>query len=57
MKLIPTVLALVVVALFGIALYLMTIGDLAVAGAAFLSASLVIYLRAKWLQRDRAGGG
>jgi hypothetical protein len=56
-KLIPTVLALIVVALFGIALYLMTVGDLAVAGAAFLSASLVIYLRAKWLQRDRAGAG
>jgi len=55
MKLIPTALALVVVALFGVALLSMAAGDTAVAGVSFLSASLVIYLRAKWLQRDRSG--
>lgn len=51
-KLIPTVLALVVVALFGAALFSMSSGDLGIAGALFLCASLVIYLRAKWIQRD-----
>ncbi|WP_311172924.1 hypothetical protein [Halobellus ordinarius] len=35
----------VVVALFGFALYQMTIGDYTVAGMSFLSASIVIYYR------------
>ncbi|WP_318570810.1 hypothetical protein [Salinigranum marinum] len=55
MKLIPTALALVVVALIGVALLSMAAGDTAIAGVSFLSASLVIYLRAKWLQRGGSG--
>ena len=55
MKLVPTALALVVVALFGVALLSMAAGDTAIAGVSFLSASLVIYLRARWLRRDGSG--
>ena len=54
-RLIPTALALVVVALIGVALLSMAAGDTAIAGVSFLSASLVIYLRAKWIQRDGSG--
>jgi hypothetical protein len=50
-RLIPTALAILVVALFGTALYLMSTEEFAAAGASFLSASLVIYLRARWMQR------
>jgi hypothetical protein len=44
-ELIPTVLAVVAVALFGIALWAMSAGSFALAGLSFLSASIVIYLR------------
>lgn len=40
-----TVLAVVAVALIGLALFAMATGNLTAAGMSFLSASLVIYLR------------
>ncbi len=40
-----TVAAALVVVLFGVALVTMTTGDFAVAGACFMSASVLIYLR------------
>jgi hypothetical protein len=52
--LVPTLLALVIVALFGVALWTMTVGRLNAAGLSFLSASLLIYLRERWLQRAAA---
>lgn len=42
---VPTVLAILAVSLFGVALAAMAFGDLRVAGFSFLSASLVIYIR------------
>jgi|GEM_PF-1939888 len=48
---IPTSLALLSVAAFALGLGLMTVGRLGVAGAAFLSASVLIYLRERWCQR------
>jgi membrane protein implicated in regulation of membrane protease activity len=51
---VPTLLALSIVACFGAALWLMTAGRLSVAGLAFLSASILIYLRERWLRRERA---
>ncbi|GAB6863056.1 hypothetical protein ACFR97_15360 [Haloplanus litoreus] len=51
---VPTLLALVIVALFGVALWAMTTGRLDVAGLSFLSASLLIYLRERWVQRAAA---
>jgi uncharacterized membrane protein YjjP (DUF1212 family) len=53
-EIVPTVLALLIVALFGVALLLMTVGRLGVAGVTFLSASLLIYLRERWLGRGPA---
>jgi len=44
-----TAAALFVVVLFLVALFAMTVGDYAVAGVMFLSASIVIYLREKRL--------
>lgn len=44
-KLIPTALAVLAVALFGVALVAMTVGNLQAAGFTFLCASLVIYFR------------
>jgi membrane protein implicated in regulation of membrane protease activity len=51
---VPTVLALSIVACFGGALWLMSAGRLSVAGVTFLSASILIYLRERWLQRNDA---
>lgn len=42
---VPTVLAVVAVSFFGVALWAMTTGDLLLAGLSFLSASFVIYFR------------
>jgi membrane protein implicated in regulation of membrane protease activity len=53
-ELIPTALVAVIVALFAAALWTMTAGRLTVAGLCFLSASLLIYLRERWLRRSRA---
>lgn len=50
-ELIPTALGLVAVTLFVTALLSMWAGNLQIAGLSFLSASLVIYLRATRLQR------
>lgn len=44
-QLLPTGLALLAVLLIGIGILSMSAGDFAVAGASFLCASLVIYLR------------
>jgi hypothetical protein len=51
-ELIPTVSVAVIVALFAVALWTMTVGRLTVAGLCFLSASLTIYLRERWLRRS-----
>lgn len=51
---VPTALAGLVVALFAAALWTMSTGRLALAGACFLSASLAIYLRERWV-RDWSG--
>jgi len=48
---VPTILALSTVAVFGLALWLMAVDRLSVAGLAFLSASILIYLRERWLNR------
>ncbi len=42
---VPTVLAVVVVVLFGVALWAMSAGNFALAGTSFLSASIGIYFR------------
>lgn len=47
-----TVLAVLVVVLFGVALYALADGQLTVAGLSFLSASITIYLRETRLQDD-----
>ncbi len=44
-ELVPTVLAVVVVVLFGIALWAMSAGNFTLAGTAFLAASIGIYFR------------
>ncbi len=49
-ELVPTVLAVVTVVLFGIGLLAMSRGSLAVAGTSFLSASIAIYFRETRLQ-------
>lgn len=49
------ILAVGAVALFGVALASMAIGELLVAGLCFLSASIVIYLRETRLRDDGAG--
>lgn len=51
---VSTGLAVLAVALFGVALYAMTAGRFTAAGMSFLSASLVIYLRETRLQDDGA---
>lgn len=51
---VPTLLALVIVAAFATALWLMAAGRLNVAGLAFLSASILIYLRERWRRRHAA---
>lgn len=55
-EIIPTGLAILAVAVFGVALYAMTIDRFAVAGASFLSASLLIFLRERHLQDEESGG-
>jgi len=47
---VPTVLAVVVVVLFGIGLWGMSAGNFALAGTSFLSASIGIYFRETRLQ-------
>ncbi|MFC7165313.1 hypothetical protein [Halospeciosus flavus] len=44
-----TIAALGVALLFAVALFAMTVGELQVAGFCFLSASLLIYLRERYL--------
>ena len=51
---VPTVLALSIVAAFAVALWLMAASRLSLAGLTFLSASILIYLRERWLRRDTA---
>jgi len=51
---VPTVLALSIVAAFAVALWLMATSRLSLAGLTFLSASILIYLRERWLRRDTA---
>jgi hypothetical protein len=48
-KQLATVAVVVVLALFAVALYWMTVGDYTAAGLCFLSASIVIYFRENWL--------
>lgn len=50
---VPTLLALSIVAAFAAALWLMAAGRFSLAGLTFLSASILIYLRERWL-RDAA---
>jgi hypothetical protein len=45
---VPTALAALAVLLAGVALALMTVGNLFAAGVCFLGASAVIYLRETW---------
>jgi membrane protein implicated in regulation of membrane protease activity len=49
---VPTILALSIVAAFAVALWLMAAGRLSFAGLTFLSASILIYLRERWLRRE-----
>ncbi len=49
-ELVPTLLAVVVVALFGLALWAMSAGNFALAGTGFLGASVGIYFRETRLQ-------
>jgi len=51
---IPTILALLVVVTFAVALWLMAAGRLNFAGLSFLSASILIYLRERWRRRHAA---
>jgi membrane protein implicated in regulation of membrane protease activity len=51
---VPAMLALLIVAAVATALWLMAAGRLSVAGLAFLSASILIYLRERWLRREAA---
>jgi len=51
---VPTILALLVVAAFATALWLMAAGRLNVAGLSFLSASILIYLRERWRRQHTA---
>lgn len=51
---ISTGLAILAVALFGVALYAMAAGSYTAAGMSFLSASLVIYLRETRVRDDAA---
>ena len=49
-EVVPTLLALSVVAAFAVALWLMAAGRLSLAGLTFLGASILIYLRERWLR-------
>lgn len=51
---VPTLLALLTVVAFATALWLMTVGRLGAAGVTFLSASILIYFRERWLGRGAA---
>ena len=51
---VPTLLAVVIVVAFAVALWLMTVGRFGAAGVTFLSASILIYLRERWLGRTSA---
>jgi len=51
---VPTILALLIVTAFALALWLMAAGRLNVAGLAFLSASILIYLRERWRRQNAA---
>jgi len=53
-EVIPTALALLIVATFAAALWLMAAGRLSVAGLSFLSASILIYLRERWCRQNAA---
>jgi len=53
-EVIPAALALLIVAAFAVALWQMAAGRLNVAGATFLSASILIYLRERRLRQDTA---
>lgn len=48
MRLVPSLLALLAVALIVFAVAQMTAGDFSTAGVSFLAASLVIYVRETW---------
>jgi len=54
---VPTALAALVVVLFAVALVTMAADRLRVAGLCFLSASLLIYLRERWLRDWRGDAG
>lgn len=51
---VPTVLALLTVAAFAAALWLMAANRLSLAGLSFLSASILIYFRERWRRRAAA---
>ncbi|WP_251342544.1 hypothetical protein [Haloplanus halophilus] len=51
---VPTILALATVAAFAMALWLLAADRLSLAGLTFLSASILIYLRERWLARESA---
>lgn len=53
---VPTALALLTVAAFAAALWLLAAGRLAVAGLSFLSASILIYFRERWLGQRASRG-
>ncbi|WP_251328101.1 hypothetical protein [Haloplanus pelagicus] len=53
---VPTALALLTVAAFAAALWLLAAGRLTVAGLSFLSASILIYFRERWLGRRAPRG-
>jgi len=56
-KLLPTALAVVAIALMVTALVLMTVEDLFVAGLCFLCASVLLYFREQRLRADTAEDG
>jgi hypothetical protein len=54
---VPTALAALVVVLFAVALVTMAADRLRVAGLCFLSASLLIYLRERWVRGPNGDAG
>ncbi|WP_338737818.1 hypothetical protein [Haloplanus salilacus] len=57
LEFVPTALAALVVVLFAVALVTMAADRLSVAGLCFLSASLLIYLRERWLRGSSSDTG
>ncbi|RMB12967.1 hypothetical protein [Haloplanus aerogenes] len=51
---VPTLLALLIVVAFAVALWLMAAGRLSLAGLTFLGASILIYMRERWRRGDFA---